>query len=366
MSTYRSSQTIPASTLPASTRSSSARSSQSLASPVRSARSGLRNDRPLVVGLDLSAAGAPHSTWRIGGTRRPVPLDAERLYDIVATAERGLLDFVAFDEDFRLQSDSASPNGGALDAAVISSRLAKRTAAIGLVPTISVSAIDPVHVAAAANAVDAASRGRGAWQAGAGTTAATIRAVTQNWASDAAAAGPDRASLPPVVVRAEGALALDTAGQLADVVRILAHDEASAYAQRQRVRKSAQKAGRNPDDVLVLVELYAVTGHDRVSARTRLELVESIEGERARLDSVTVVGTHGDLADLAQKWFVGDAVDGFVITPSSLQTDVFGVVDGVLPILRERGLFRGAYPGRTLASTLGLERGAVRELSLSA
>ena len=67
-----------------------------------------------------------------------------------------------------------------------------------------------------------------------------------------------------------------------------------------------------------------------------------------------------------QTWFAAGAADGFVITPSSLQTDVFGLVDGVIPVLREAGAFHGGYPGRTLAETLGLGHRTVRPLSLSA
>lgn len=72
----------------------------------------------------------------------------------------------------------------------------------------------------------------------------------------------------------------------------------------------------------------------------------------------TCSGTPEQVADAIQQWFEAGAADGFNIMlpvpPSGL--DVF--VDHVRPILRERGIFRHEYSGRTLQDHYGLPRPA--------
>ncbi len=308
-----------------------------------------RQTRNLILGLDLSATGVAPTVRHFPGGDGPIPFDTERFAELAATAERGTLDFIALGEDFRLESEGNRPRSGALDAAVGSARLAKLTTRIGFVPTISTSHIDPHHVAAAVTAINAVSSGRAAWQASAQVPEATVTAVRQSWDAE-------RETPAPVVVRAGNAESLDLAARHADVVRILAVDVDSALAQRRRVREIAAEAGRNPDDVRVLVDLYSVTGPDRASAQARLELLGHIDGGRQRENTISFVGTPTDLAGLIETWFRAGAADGFVVTPSSLHVDVFGLVDGVVPVLQHAGVFRKSYSAAGLGSSLGRAR----------
>lgn len=312
-----------------------------------------RQTRSLILGIDLSAAGVAPSVRHFPGGDGPAPFDTERFADLAETAERGTLDFISLGEDFRLESEGNRPRSGALDAAVGASRLAKLTTRIGFLPTISTSHIDPHHVAAAVTAINSVSSGRAAWQASAQVPESTITSVRRAW-------GAERETPAPVVVRAGNAESLEIAARHADVVRILAVDVDSALAQRRQVRELAVEAGRNPDDVRVLVELFSVTGPDHASAQARLELLSHIDGGRQRENSISFVGTPADLAGLIETWFRAGAADGFVITPSSLHVDVFGLVDGVVPVLRHAGVFRKAYPTSGLPATLGLNRGRRR------
>ncbi|GIU56956.1 hypothetical protein NicSoilC12_27050 [Arthrobacter sp. NicSoilC12] len=50
------------------------------------------------------------------------------------------------------------------------------------------------------------------------------------------------------------------------------------------------------------------------------------------------------------------AADGFNIMPPVLPSGLDAFVDHVIPILRDRGLFRRAYSGRTLREHYGLPR----------
>lgn len=74
----------------------------------------------------------------------------------------------------------------------------------------------------------------------------------------------------------------------------------------------------------------------------------------------TVIGTAKTVADTLEQWFVERAADGFNIMPPFLPEGLDDFVEGVVPLLQERGLFRREYSGNTLREHLGLQRPANR------
>jgi FMN-dependent oxidoreductase (nitrilotriacetate monooxygenase family) len=70
----------------------------------------------------------------------------------------------------------------------------------------------------------------------------------------------------------------------------------------------------------------------------------------------TFSGTPEQVADVIQDWFEVGAADGFNIMPPVLPSGLDTFVDHVIPILRDRGLFRREYTGRTLREHYGLPR----------
>jgi alkanesulfonate monooxygenase SsuD/methylene tetrahydromethanopterin reductase-like flavin-dependent oxidoreductase (luciferase family) len=122
----------------------------------------------LAVALD--GAGWHPAAWR-GLPGRDAPFTAEHWVDLVAEAERGLLDFVTFEDSPSLQSDT--PDGtddrtdrlrGRLAASLIAARVAPRTSRIGLIPTIEGTHAEPFHVSTAIATLDYVSGGRAGWQ----------------------------------------------------------------------------------------------------------------------------------------------------------------------------------------------------------
>ncbi|MEH3128632.1 MAG: LLM class flavin-dependent oxidoreductase [Mycolicibacterium neoaurum] len=69
-----------------------------------------------------------------------------------------------------------------------------------------------------------------------------------------------------------------------------------------------------------------------------------------------VVGSPEQIADAIEEWFVAGAVDGFNLMPDVFPSGLELFVDHVIPILRDRGLFRREYRHATLRGHLGLER----------
>jgi alkanesulfonate monooxygenase SsuD/methylene tetrahydromethanopterin reductase-like flavin-dependent oxidoreductase (luciferase family) len=125
----------------------------------------------LHLAVALDGAGWHPAAWR-DPLARPAELFSARYWtDLAAEAERGLLDFVTFEDAFSLQSsrlfepdDRTDQVRGRLDAVLIAARLAAATSHLGLVPTTSTTLTEPFHVAIGIASLDFATRGRAGWR----------------------------------------------------------------------------------------------------------------------------------------------------------------------------------------------------------
>jgi FMN-dependent oxidoreductase (nitrilotriacetate monooxygenase family) len=72
----------------------------------------------------------------------------------------------------------------------------------------------------------------------------------------------------------------------------------------------------------------------------------------------TFTGTPEQVADAIEDWFRSGAADGFNVMPPALPSGLELFAEHVVPLLRERGLFRREYQGRTLREHYGLARPA--------
>lgn len=123
-------------------------------------------------------------------------------------------------------------------------------------------------------------------------------------------------------------------------------------------------------DSPVPAALFADSGDVVDNARSRRQLVAAIvERERPTVRALihrmagarghrVVVGTPQQIADDLHEWVRADAADGFNIMPPYLPGGLEVFTRTVVPILRERGLFRSDYTGTTLREHLGLPRPA--------
>jgi FMN-dependent oxidoreductase (nitrilotriacetate monooxygenase family) len=89
---------------------------------------------------------------------------------------------------------------------------------------------------------------------------------------------------------------------------------------------------------------------EKLTVREMYQKYGSARGQR------TLVGTATEIADQMEQWFVGRAVDGYLIQPPQLPTGLDEFIDQVVPVLQERGLYRTEYEGSTLRENLGLKR----------
>ena len=120
--------------------------------------------RPVVLGVDLTSAGARPGAHRARGPIPPRPFDGERFLQLVRAADRGLLDLVTLDEGFLLHPGRGQVTGR-LDTVVAAARAARVTAGVGLVAAVDTVHVEAAHAAVALSSVDRASSGRAGWQA---------------------------------------------------------------------------------------------------------------------------------------------------------------------------------------------------------
>jgi FMN-dependent oxidoreductase (nitrilotriacetate monooxygenase family) len=219
----------------------------------------------------------------------------------------------------------------------------------------------------------------------------------------------------PVIFHAGGASAnaLALAGRYASAVIGAAFTIEDAVAQRAAFRNAAQQAGRDPDDIKFIPGLMTTIATDKRAALDRrivlterafpqraayLQQMLGIRIDPARLDaplsreqlaaarasrndprssnalqiardgwSLRDILAHGvidyqpvvagppiDVADHMQRWFEAGAVDGFWVAPDVYHDGLDDFVDGVVPILQQRGLFHHDYAGTTLRDHLNV------------
>ncbi|MGW1255430.1 LLM class flavin-dependent oxidoreductase [Streptomyces sp. NPDC002513] len=122
---------------------------------------------PLHLAVALDGTGWHPASWREPEARPRDLFTAGYWAGLVAEAERGLLDFVTFEDGLGPQSSHAfGPDErtdqvrGRLDAVLIAARVAPLTRHIGLVPTVVVTHTEPFHISKAIATLDYVSTGR--------------------------------------------------------------------------------------------------------------------------------------------------------------------------------------------------------------
>ncbi|MFG3055027.1 LLM class flavin-dependent oxidoreductase [Kitasatospora sp. NPDC048239] len=315
----------------------------------------------------------------------PGRFDAGHFTALARLAERATLDFVTLD-------DSYTPEPRRLDALATFSRLAPLTDGLGLVPTVTTTHTEPFHTSISVNTLDWVSEGRAGWLVGVSDTEAEARAFGRRpvapadalWAEAADAAEVaarlwdsweddaeirdlatgrfvDRDKLhyidfqgPHFSVRGPSITPRPPQGRPVVAVPVAAADLAPDAPAGGRAR--VETAVRHADVILLdapdrAARLTAATGL-RLHAGERLRILARLDADLP--DAAAVSRLIEDLTE------VGGGVDGFHLVPADPARDLAAVADQVVPALRERGLFRTAYPGRTLRDSLGLARPASR------
>jgi FMN-dependent oxidoreductase (nitrilotriacetate monooxygenase family) len=214
----------------------------------------------------------------------------------------------------------------------------------------------------------------------------------------------------------EGGLRL--AADFADVVFTVAQTQARAVAFRTDIRQRVAGVGRRPDDVKVSLGVVVLVSATEAEARARAEELyatlpirrlaaelvanlglpagvfgpddpislsdlpdaiptgafsagfsmstRALIAENPRTPRELVIGGAGgsghrllvgsaeQIADDLESWYRAGAADGFTIMPAEASVDLENFANLVVPILRERGLFRRDDRGATLRERIGV------------
>lgn len=301
----------------------------------------------LHVAVALEGYGWHPEAWRHTADR-PSVFSGRYWAGLAATAERGLVDFVTFDDGLspqRRRRPGLEPRwlAGRPDAVLVAARVAPATSHVGLIPVAGITHTNPIHVANAIAALDVSSGGRAGWQP-----------RVSGAPHEAALFGRSDVSAGDLFTHAVDAVAavrrLWDHGQ--PVIAALAH----ARAIYEFAARSAELVFVTPtdDDSLraILAEVVEVGGaHLKVYADVYVTSSGVVDG---RSDAAVLDGGAAELVDLLLRW-QRLGVDGVRLRPAVNAIELPFIVDEVVPLLREAGVFRAAYRAdETLRSRLGL------------
>jgi len=340
----------------------------------------------LHLAIALDGYGWHPEAWRYSADLQPVT-SGRYWSNLATTAERGLLDFVTFDDALTAQRRrrpdiEARWLAGRPDAVLVASRVAPVTSHIGLIPVATVTHTEPFHISKAIATLDFVSHGRAGWQVRVSGTAHEAELFGRR---DVIGADLfDEASDAVEVVRRlwdsweDDAIIRDVAtGRFVDRDKLHYIDFAGKYfsvkgpsitprsPQGQPVVAALAHASPIYEFASRSTDLVFITPQDDDSLRTILPEVAGLKvyadvyvtfGGTAdpRSDALVFDGTPTELVDLLLRW-QQSGIDGVRLRPAVNATDLPVIVDEVVPLLQQAGRFRTAYTdGETLRERLGL------------
>jgi alkanesulfonate monooxygenase SsuD/methylene tetrahydromethanopterin reductase-like flavin-dependent oxidoreductase (luciferase family) len=371
-----------------------------------------------LLGVALDSAGWHPAAWRADGARPRELFTARYWVDLVQTAERGLLDFVTFEDGLGMQSarfrepdDRTHQVRGRFDAVLLANRVAPVTRHIGLIPTAVTTHTEPFHVATSIQSLDHISRGRAGWRpqvtgrasdaalvgrrtlpddaealaaelfAEAADAVEVVRRLWDSWEDDAeirdVASGRfvDRDKLHYVdfegaFFRVKGPSIVPRSPQGQPVVAALAHSEIPwrfAASSADVVFVTPQDDDDVPRWVQSIRDAEATVGRTAPPLRILADLVvflgDDAGGDKARLDELDGRPLRSDAAiftgtvtELADRMdaWRDHGVDGFRLRPGVLPRDLDAIVEGLVPALQARDARASTYAPGTLRDRLGL------------
>jgi len=159
---------------------------------------------------------------------------------------------------------------------------------------------------------------------------------------------------PVVIMRDCSPEGLRLAAASADVFLVDAMGSADV---RRALREMAASQGRAAGAPKILLNISPLLDISGQAARERAAALDAMADPRMMPGlSSRFVGTPADFADHLAALKAATGCDGFNILPAVLPDDAEQLVAEVLPLLRQRGLFRASYAGRTLREHLALPR----------
>jgi len=429
--------------------------------------------RELHLNAFLMEAGHHEAAWRLPESNPRADFDLQHWIELAKLAESAKFDSLFLADGPALFGRGEYRPPGQLEPLTLLTAVSQHTERIGLIATVSSTYNDPYNLARRLASVDHVSAGRAGWNivtsAGAAEAAnfglddrpghaqryaradeflEVAKALWDSWESESIladkasgryadptrvhaidhvgehfkVAGPLNVVRPP-----QGYPLLVQAGSSEDGKDFAAKHAEAIFTAHQTYERAADfyrdlktrvaKAGRNPDQVIVLPGIVPFIGSTEAEAQALAQRFDEhrvpeyglralaavfetdesafgldaplpaeilarpkLEGSQSRADLIielaereqltvrqilsrlgggrghfTAVGTPEQIADTIIDWYEGGAADGFNIMGPALPSGLEAFIQHVLPILRSKGLFREDYSGTTLRQHYGLD-----------
>src|SRR5580658_7958710 len=370
----------------------------------------------------LDGAGWHPAAWREPRSRPGELFTARYWADVVAEAERGLLDFVTVEDGLSVQSARTDRVAGRLDAVLIAARVAPLTRHIGLIPTVVVTHTEPFHISKAIATLDYVSAGRAGVRVRVSASAAdaalfgrrsvaespgpddlagqrliddlfgeaadyveVVRRLWDSWEDDAeirdvasgrfvdrgklhyidfsgdyfSVKGPSITPRPPQGQPVVAALAHgDPAYQLIGSVADIGFVTPGDAGHAAQIVAGIRAVSRARDPIL-LGDLVVFLGPSVAAAADRKARLDELAGYVYTSDATVFTGTPAQLASLLIEWQQA-GLSGFRLRPGGIPGEIEAITRDLVPELQRRGAFRTSYQAGTLRGLLGLSRPASR------
>ncbi len=375
----------------------------------------------LHLAVALDGAGWHPAAWREPDARPDLLFTAGYWTELVQEAERGLLDFVTFEDALSVQSSERDRHDertdqvrGRLDAVLVAARVAPLTRHVGLVPSVVVAHTEPFHTSKAIATLDYVSGGRAgfrplaaAWPQEtrhfgrrefteprgaqrfeeAADYVEVVRRLWDSWEDDAEirdaatgrfvdidklhyidfegewfrVKGPSITPRPP-----QGQPIVAVLAHAAEPIRLAARAADVVFVTPRSVYdvrrldvqvRTEQEAAGRT--VRLFADLVVFLDNDGPSAAGRVARLDEVAGAEFSSDAFVFSGSARELADLLVEW-QSAGVTGFRLRPGALPHDLLAITQQLVPELRRRGVFRESYSEPTLRGQLGLSRPANR------
>ncbi len=431
----------------------------------------MTEQRKIRIGAFLSGTGGNMASWRHPSAVADGAVNLEYYRGLTRKAENAKLDFVFFGDGLYI-SEKSHPNFlNRFEPLTLLAALAMDTTRIGLAATLSTTYSDPYTVARQFSSIDHLSDGRAGWNIVtsplegsaanynrpehpqhdlryrmAGEFLEITKGLWDSWEDDAfirdkesgqfidpakmhrldhkgefySVQGPlnisrSRQGRPVLIQAGSSEAGRGFAAEVADAIFTGQATGADAAEFYRDIKKRAAKAGRNPNEVLIMPGCSPIVGDTPEEAEAKYQEIANLVviedalnylgryfndmdfshydldepfpdlgdfgrngwesttdriKQVARDENLTLrdmalrsttprsefIGTPTQVADTMQAWFEDGAADGFMLNSSVLPQGFNDFVDRVLPILKERGLFRTEYEADTLRANLGLPK----------
>jgi alkanesulfonate monooxygenase len=433
------------------------------------------------LGLNIVANGAHAAGWRMPGAKVDAALDIRLWKQMAQEAERARIHFMFWADGIAVRHSARDDDELSYNARIdvfepmtLIGALAAVTERIGFVASASTTFNEPYHIARKFASLDHISLGRVGWNVvtswseqeahnfghegllehdlryqRAEEFVDVVFGLWDGWEDDAfirdkasgryfdparlhdlnhqgahfRVKGPLNIQRPiqgyPVIAQAGSSGPGQGLGaRIADLIYTAQKTKDDAMAFYRSVKGHGERAGRDPDQMLVMPGILPILGETRQAAQDRFEQLQDLIHERLGLPMLresfgdltgmdldgplppplpvsnavrsaheamvrraqqpgmtirglyqimagasghnVVVGTAKDVADLMQDWFENRACDGFNIMPAFMPKPAYEAFEWLVPELQRRGLFQTEYQGDgTFRGSMGLARPAL-------